>query len=318
MDGPNQPGAASPQPGSEALPAAAASPSAADGAAAAAPAAAAAIDAGAAAQPAAPAADAAKPAAAAAAPAAAAGQADPAAKPGNDFAPSLLDAAVADKKDGGADAAAAKSDAKPGDAAAAKPGDAKPGETAKPEPGKDGAVAAEAAPAPIEYAFSYPEGVSADSVNKESMGKFTGVLNEARVKPENAQKLLDLHLSEVGEIGKKLAQGQWDVFNAQQNRWRDEVMADPVLGGARHHTAIREVMGVVDAYAGETAERQALLDAFRTTGIANNPHFLRFLHRASLDLTREAAPHPAPPPRSAAPTGQQRGLNRYARTTPGR
>jgi hypothetical protein len=238
------------------------------------------------------------------------------AKTGNEFKPSVLDAAAAPEKPAG-DKPADK-DAKPGEAKPAAA--AKPGEAAKPaEPGKEGAPA-EQAPAPIEYAFTYPEGISADSVNKERMGAFTGILNEGQVKPEVAQKFLDLHLTEMGEATKRiqgeLAQKQWDVFNATQTAWREAEMSDPVLGGARHNTAMRTVMGLVDQYAGDAAHRSRLLDAFRITGIANNPDFLLFMHNAGVDLTREAEPHPAPPPRTPAPSREQRGLNRYRGTTP--
>jgi hypothetical protein len=257
--------------------------------------------------PAAPAGDKVAPAADKAAPAAKEGAA---AAPGNEFKPSVLDAAVAGDKPAGDKPADPKADPK-------KAADGKPAEAAKPaEAGKEGA-AAEAPPAPIEYAFTYPEGIKPESIDKERMSAFTGILNDGRVDPAKGQQLLDLHLTEVGEAVKKLAQQQWDVFNSQQDRWREEVKAHPVLGGARHQTAIREIMSVVDQYGGEAQERQALLDAFRTTGIANNPAFLMFLHRASSDLTREATPHPAPPPRSQAPSREQRGLNRYSKTTPG-
>jgi hypothetical protein len=136
------------------------------------------------------------------------------------------------------------------------------------------------------------------------------------VPPETAQKMLDLHLKEVGEIGRQLAQKQWDVFNATNEKWREEVLAHPELGGARHQTAVNEIMSVVDRYAGTAEERTALLDVFRTTGVANNPAFLTFLHRAALDLAKEGTPHPASPPKPAAPSAHQRGLSRYNRTTP--
>ena len=260
---------------------------------------------------------AAAPAPAAVAPAAAAAGDKPATPPANEFAPSLLDAAAPPPaKDG--EKPAGDKPADPKAAEPAKAGEAKPGEAAKPaEPGKEGAPA-EPAPAPIEYALAFPEGVKSDSIDKARLDAFTGTLNEARVAPEIAQKFLDLHLSEMGEATRRLAQNQWDVFNNQQNAWREQVMADEVLGGARHGTAMKTIMGFVDRYAGDAGRRARLLDAFRMTGIANNPDFLHVLHDAGQDLVREAEPHPAPPPRAATPNREQRGLNRYRGTTPAR
>ena len=305
-------------------------------AAAAEPAAAAAADAAPAAapaaEPAAPAADA-KPADAKAAdakPADAAAAAE--AKPGHEFPPSVLD-----------EAAKPTADAKPGDAAPAKdaapPADAKPSDKKEPaaDAAKPGDKVADAKPAeppaPIEYAFTYPDGVKPDDVNPERMGAFTGILNEVRASPEVGQKLLDLHLGEVTRVAQEADQRalerQWDVFTAQNKDWRDKVMADPELGGSRHATAIKTVMGLIDAFSlreqtgknprsADTiaAERKELLDVARATGAVNNPTFLRLLHWAGDRIAREGSPRPAPPPRQQNPNAGNRGVNRYKATTP--
>ena len=230
-------------------------------------------------------------------PAAAAEAAAP--KPANEFQPSLLDAAAAPP-----DSAPKPDAAKEGTADAAKPAEAKtaaPGETP---------------PAPVNYEFTYPEGVKPEDLNSERMSAYTGLLGESKIAPEVGQKLLDLHLAEIDQFGQRLAQRQWDIFNETQKTWRDEVMADPVLGGDNHGQSIKTIMSLVEQYGGNAQERQGLLDAFRITGAANNPHVLRFMHRAARALAVEATPHAAPPPRAPAPTGRDRSLSRYANTTP--
>ena len=271
-----------------------------------------------------PGADATKPAADAAAAAEA--------KPAHDFAPSLLD-----------EAAKPTADAKPGEAApakdAAKPADAKPSDKKEPaadaaKPGEKPADAKPAEPpAPIEYAFTYPDGVKPEDLNAERLGAFTGILNEVRATPEVGQKLLNLHLEEASrlaqEVEQRASERQWDVFANQQKDWRDRVMADPELGGSRHATAIKTVMGLIDAFSlrvpenGKArdagviaAERKELLDVARMTGVANNPTFLRLLHWAGDTLTREGKARPAPPPRQQTPNAGNKGLNRYKGTTP--
>lgn len=149
------------------------------------------------------------------------------------------------------------------------------------------------------------------------MSAYTGVLGEAKVAPEVGQKLLDMHLAESRTIADTIAQRQWDVFNETQKRWRDEVMADPELGGGNHQTAIHTIMSLVDQYGGNAQERKDLLDAFRITGVGNNPAVLRFMHRAGKALSREGVPHPAPPPRSPPADPRARRMNsRYGTTTP--
>ena len=254
------------------------------------------------------------------------------AKPGHEFPPSVLD-----------EAAKPTAEAKPGDAAPAKdaapPADAKPSDKKEPaaDAAKPGEKQAEAKPAeppaPIEYAFTYPEGIKPDDVNPERMGAFTGILNGMRAPAEVGQKLLDLHLGEVTRVAQEADQRalerQWDVFTAQNKDWRDKVMADPELGGSRHATAIKTVMGLIDAFSlreqtgknprsADTiaAERKELLDVARATGAVNNPTFLRLLHWAGDRIAREGSPRPAPPPRQQNPNAGNRGLRRYQGTTP--
>ena len=262
------------------------------------------------------------------------------AKPARDFAPSLLDEAAKATRD------LPTADAKPGDAApakdAAKPADAKPSDKKEPaadaaKPGDAKAADAKPAepPAPIEYAFTYPDGIKPEDVNPERLGAFTGILNEVRANPEAGQKLLDLHLEEVSRIAQETEQRaserQWDVFANQQKDWRDKVMADDELGGARHATAIGTVMSLVDAFSlreqsgknprtseAIAAERKELLDVARMTGVANNPTFLRLLHWAGEKLVKEGKPRPASPPRQGPVDPAQRGLRRYQGTTPAR
>lgn len=226
------------------------------------------------------------------------------AKPANDFAPSLLDAAAQPESPKPAEAAPS-TETPAGD----KPADAKPD-----APG-------ETPPAPITYEFKYPEHIKPEDLNSERMSAYTGILGEARVASEVGQKLLDLHLNELNHAAESLAQRQWDVFNETQNRWRNEVMSDPVLGqrdAEGNLTSIRTIMSLVDQYGGNAQERKDLLDAFRITGAANNPAVLRFMHRAGKALAVEATPHPAPPPRSAPQDPRTRRMNnRYGNSTPG-
>ena len=242
------------------------------------------------------------------------------ARPEKEFAPSLLDEAAkptAEPKPG----EKPTEPAKPADKAADKPGDGKPPATpepaAKPEP-----------PAPIEYAFTYPEGVKPADLDAERMGAFTGILNESRVPPAAAQKMLDLHLDEVRRVEQAITDRQWDVFANTQKEWRDQTMADPEIGGSRHETALRTVMSLIDAYGQRfqgtkeprnaeaiAAERKEMLDVFRATGAANNRLILGLLHFAG-DKFREGSPRPAPPPRAPNPNTGSRGTGRYRNTTP--
>ena len=255
------------------------------------------------------------------------------AAPVKEFAPSLLDEALA-KPAEPAKPEPAK-EPKPAEPVAAEPAkepaEAKPAEPVKPpEPVKP----AEPLP-PIEYAFTRADDkgervpIAADQIDPERLGLFTGVLQESRVPPAAAQKMLDLHLDELNRAVSARDQRQWDVFADTQRDWRDKVMADPELGGSRHATAIKTVMGLIDAFSQRpgadgkgrpaeevAAERKELMDVARVTGVANNPTWLRLLHWAGDKYVREPGPRAAPPPRTPNPTKEQRGLGRYKNTTP--
>ena len=259
---------------------------------------------------------------------------DAPAAPGKEFPPSILDEAAkptvepkapdkAADKAPDVPAADAKPPAKEEPAAKeAKPGEAKAPDAKPAEP-----------PAPIEYAFKYPEGIKPEDLNAETMGSFTALLNENRMPPEAGQKLMDMHLAEMqrvaADVERRVSERQWEVFADQQKQSREKVMADPELGGSRHDTMLSTVMSVIDAYGlrkdtngkPRTAdtiatERKELLDDFRATGIANRASLLRLMNWAGETFVREGKPRPAPAPRTPAADPATRGLRRYANTTP--
>ena len=261
---------------------------------------------------------------------------DAPAAPVKDFAPSLLDEAAKQPTADAKPPEPASKDATP--AADAKPSDTKEpaADAAKPDPAKpaDQAKPAEP-PAPIEYTFTVadPEGkripIAAEMVDPERLGAFTGILNEARVPPEAAQKMVDLHLGELTRAVEQRDLHQWEVFHEQQIKSQKEVMADEVLGGSRHDTAMRTVVSAIDAFTlrdqntkaprsadAIAAERKQLYDDFKATGIANRLPFLRFMHWVGDTYVREGQARPAPPPRGENPNAAQRGTGRYRNTTP--
>lgn len=246
-----------------------------------------------------------------------AADAAPAAKPANEFAPSLLDEAAKAKEP--QPAPEGDKPKEPAKDAAKSEGD-KPADAAKDSPG-------ETPPEPIKYEFTYPEGVKPEDVNSERMTAYTDLIGGARLAPEVGQKLLDMHFAEINEAVQKAvdrnSQHQWDVFNEQQKRWREDLLSDQELGGSRHQTAMNTVMSLIDAFNSRdpnrdmkdvAAERQRMLDTARTTGFANNADWIRLLHWAGSRLAKEGTPRPAPPPRQQQPTGRDRGLARYGRT----
>jgi hypothetical protein len=194
---------------------------------------------------------------------------------------------------------AAKPAEKPKEGEAAKPADAAP---------------APAAEAPIEYAFAFPEDIKPDQVNQERLSELRTALQGEKVKPEVAQKLLDLHLAELRDITPKITQRlqeqSWDNFRTTTNGWLTELKSDEVVGGARFDTAMRTIASVIEQYL--PPEKQSALRArLRATGMGNDVNLALLLHTFGAMMGKEASMIPAQEPRQRPLNRQERGLARY-------
>ena len=203
-----------------------------------------------------------------------------------DAEPTLLEMIGADKP---ADAAA--EGAKPEEVKAEeKPAEAKP-----PEPAAEVKPPEPAKPEPIKYeAFKLPEGARPDD---PAFVEATTILSELGVPQERAQALIDKHVGAMNAYAQQLSQRQHDVFAETRAAWRTEVMADPLLGGAGHKTAMAAVARMRDLFV-PADERKAFDDFCRLTGAGDHPVFNKLLYRASL---RFDEPAPAPQPQNPAP-----------------
>lgn len=111
------------------------------------------------------------------------------------------------------------------------------------------------------------------------MGDFLGIVNEAKLPAEAAQKLVDLHTSfakQASEAGSKL----WEET---QKSWQDEVRADPEIGGQKLEENLSHVAKLIDRFGGDRA--QAIREAFSITGAGNNPAIVRFMVAVGKELS---------------------------------
>lgn len=145
-------------------------------------------------------------------------------------------------------------------------------------------AAPEAAPLePVEYKYELPETLKMDDEAKEATHS---ALDAFRADPSNPQPLIDLHAQMLERHNEMVRQEQWDVFNQTRKQWRDEVLADPEIGGAGHHTAMQAIARMRDRFASSarpgTKQYDADLQAFdgmlRATGVGDHPVYLKVLH----------------------------------------
>lgn len=190
---------------------------------------------------------------------------------------------------------------------------AKGGEEKKPGEGEAGgggdaakagdAAGGEAGAAPT-YEFKMPEGIQVDD---KRLGDFTTLLGEHKISPEVGQALLDRHFEAMQEFATQAYQEQHAAFARVRGAWREEVLADPQIGGSGHETAMKSIATVLESFV--PAEEQKAMDEFlENTGAGDNPYFLRMMHRIARWRNEPSAP-PAPQrpnPKANTPPGGKR------------
>jgi hypothetical protein len=183
---------------------------------------------------------------------------------------------------------------------------------------------------PIDY-FAAEGGVKLPetlTLSDEQRGDVATSFDAFRADPKaGAQALVDLHNKFIGQAMEHIASEQWRVFREMTTDWAKLTMADPVIGGAGHDTAMEKIARVRDRLAStapegseqRTKEIAELNTLLRVTGVGNHPALLRLLHNAA-PFIREAripvADGKVPKTNGAAPkTGKLRYDNPTSQQT---
>lgn len=156
-------------------------------------------------------------------------------------------------------------------------------------------------PAPT-YEFVIPEGMT---FKEEALGEYKTLLSEYKAPPELAQKMLDRHIREINRIQEESQQNQHVVWETTQTEWRDQVKADPELGGNRFETTMANCGTLVRSAALSDAETAEFHQALNFTGAGNNPAIIRVLARVG-ELLKEGKPAPSAPPAQPQTRAQKR------------
>lgn len=126
----------------------------------------------------------------------------------------------------------------------------------------------DAEPAPIDYKFETPEGVTFDEAR---LGEFTEIAKDLKLPKEAAQKVLDLAV--------KHEQARAEAFANQVQKWADEVKADKELGSTENLAA---AVKAVDAFG--TPELKELLNS---TGMGNHPEVVRLMAKIGKAISED-------------------------------
>jgi hypothetical protein len=152
----------------------------------------------------------------------------------------------------------------------------------------DSAPEAGAETAPGYEAFTLPDGMTLDAAALEAAQALFG---EARLSQAQAQKFVDFAL------GRELAaqHRSLQAFQDLQERWVEEVKADPAIGGTKLNGALAHAARAIDRLGGSEL-RQAL----DLTGAGNHPAVVRAFVALGRLLAEDrfapgASARPAPP-----------------------
>lgn len=141
---------------------------------------------------------------------------------------------------------------------------------------------ADAPKVPDKYEFKLPEGVA---LAPETVEAITPVLKELGLSNEQAQKLMDFHAAELA----KVAKAPETAIETQRQKWVTETLADPEikaysLDGKQGIDAVKIDIGRAKSVM-SPAVRDAFDTAMNTTGIGNNPAFVKALWQMAQHIT---------------------------------
>ncbi len=157
----------------------------------------------------------------------------------------------------------------------------------EPKKAEESAKPPETVAEPVKYEpFKLPEGVTVD---EDRIAKFTDVIGPHKLDQDTAQRLIDLHTETLDAFRQHLQAEQLRIFEETKASWLTRTMADPVLGGAGHQTALQAAARMRDLLVPES-DREDFIDMLRASGVGDHPAMFRLLHNAARLFDEPAAP----------------------------
>lgn len=121
--------------------------------------------------------------------------------------------------------------------------------------------------------LTIPEGFE---VQPELSAKFLEILNGDASPLDRANALLALH----GETLNAASEASSKAWDDMQTEWKDEVKADPTVGGAKLQPTLNNIGKLINEFGNDE-----LRSVFDTTGAGNNVHMVKFLNTIAEKLT---------------------------------
>lgn len=139
------------------------------------------------------------------------------------------------------------------------------GTTATEAPKTDGTTPTQAAS--TEFTPKLPDGFTADDPMLKSI---VDIAKADGLKGEVAQKLVDLHV--------KQKQAEQERWTSEVQAWQANAQSDKEFGGEKFAANLEVAKGAIKRF-GEGGLNERLVKILDTTGLGNEPDFIRFMYR---------------------------------------
>lgn len=131
-----------------------------------------------------------------------------------------------------------------------------------------------------DFTLKLPEGVKAEDGLFKA---FVPLAKELGLKGEQAQKLVDLVVSQ-GTEAQKAAQAAQEASRTQQfEKWAEAAKADKEYGGADFDANLKTAQRALERFGGK-----GLVEVLESTGLGNHPDVLRAFYRAGKAIAEDS------------------------------
>jgi hypothetical protein len=126
--------------------------------------------------------------------------------------------------------------------------------------------------------ITFPDGLE---INETLRDEALAIVNNRELSSkEQLQGLIDLQAKLSNEASETISK----TWETTQQTWKDEVKADPTIGGDKLQTTLAAVNKLVTEYGSNE-----LFEVFALTGAGNNVHVIRFLNNVASKLLEGGA-----------------------------
>ena len=135
---------------------------------------------------------------------------------------------------------------------------------------------------PESYTFSDADGNDLQ-LDPEDAKAFSDVFKDAGLTQEQANKLFNVYMSDIKQLTEQIESERNTQTLEQKKSWMNEVKNDSEIGGQNFETTKANIKAVMNAYGSKE-----LSSYLNESGLAYNPHFVRFISRIGASLGNDS------------------------------